>query len=798
MSPALGGAGRANFALRVALLSLASVVVGCSANPASGALKVEVLLEAGLISRCVKVTATDGVLSRETKAIPLAGKSSPLNVGVTADGMTQPVTVQALGYSDEACTTRAPGEESEKKDGNFTNPPSTVTLTLRPAANNDGGTDGGNDGGNDGGTDAGVDGGLDAGVDMDMDGFPLPDDCDDTDPLIHPGAAESCNDGIDNNCDNQTDCQANSCSTMGCSGGGTCMGNFCVALTESVCNDGMDNNNNGLVDCADPDCPVNQICSDNNACTTGDRCVVNPDGGAGLCQKVGDFACSTPPAAQCWAMTGTCVADGGATCLYTQMAGSCNDSLGCTDNDTCSNGTCAGTQKTCMSPPNSCFQMAGTCQEPAGTCAYTAVAAGTVTCNDNNNCTIGDSCAGDGGCAGTQVQCAAPNQCQNASTSCDTGGNCLYAPRTGQTCDAGTGAGTCDGTAACNANPVTLFPYTPSNFTEGQLPADGGTTGFTVSCATTLSTSGTPSITSGACVTMPAFTLITQGGESTVLIRVPSFAVNATHTLTITGTRPVIFAVTGNVQIDGTIRANNMGNPAPTACGNGGNGAGASPRGGGGGGGFGTFGGAGGIREAGGAGADGGVNGTPTLIPLRSGCNGGNGSGSAGSAGAGGGAIQIAASGSLTVSSTGIVTAPGQGGAGATGTDTSGGGGGSGGAILLEAFSVLLDNGSWVTANGGGGGGGEDGAAGGNGSPGSINSTTAATGGSAQNNGGPGGAGATRTAGAQPGSPTGQNDGAGGGGAGVGRIRINGTTCSLGGTSNRSPAATSNGNPGCP
>ena len=43
-----------------------------------------------------------------------------------------------------------------------------------------------------------------SGVDADGDGYPVPEDCDDTDPLIYPGAPERCN-GLDDNCDGNID-----------------------------------------------------------------------------------------------------------------------------------------------------------------------------------------------------------------------------------------------------------------------------------------------------------------------------------------------------------------------------------------------------------------------------------------------------------------------------------------------------------------------------------------------------------------------------------------------------------------
>lgn len=774
-------------------VSVAVVVVflaSCSGTPVGGGgLQVLVELRSGLRSQCVKVFATDGAGTRASGGIKLAGKSSPLHVGVVPDGLGATVTLHAQGYLDEGCTQETPGELSDAVDGTFASPPAVVTLVLQPVAQLT------EDGGVDGGSDAGVDAGQpdagppDAGVDADHDGYTVEQgDCDDTDPNRNPGELEVCNDGISNDCDSQVDCEELTCDQFPCLGGGKCMGGVCVQAVESMCNDGLDNDGDGLADCLDPNC-TGATCSDSNACTTGDTCAA--DGG---CVKTGDVACMTPPS-QCFSTAGTCLPDAGASCDYAPRTGGCDDGLACTTNDSCAAGACTGTPLPCGPAPT--CRAPGNCNEPSGTCTFAPLPVGTGSCNDGDNCTTGDACDGDGGCRGTPVTCT-PTQCQT-NNGCSAGGMCQFNPRTGQSCDAGTGApATCDSNANCVATPAGLFPYTPSNFTEAQLPMPDGGALLNVNCDVVIDTSpGTPSIT-GACFPLPPFAVITpSGGQQTVVFGLNSLNVNALRTITVRGNKPVIFAVVGNVQLDGTLRAENAGGTAG-ACSMPGN---PGTQGGGGGGGFGSAGGNGGNSSSATTGGSGGsANGGANLVPLRGGCNGRAGN-SGGAAGTGGGAVQISATGAVNIA--GVLTAPGRAGSGAAQGGNGGGGAGSGGGLLVEGASISVGGLARVTANGGGGGegsrtssAGNDGAdgetLGGSGGLGGFGGTT---------NGGNGGQGAGRTNGnAGNGSTAGDgNSGGGGGGGGVGRVRFNAvSSCSVTFGAVVSPQASSGGAAMCP
>ncbi len=170
--------------------------------------------------------------------------------------------------------------------------------------------------------------------------------------------------------------------------------------------------------------------------------------------------------------------------------------------------------------------------------------------------------------------------------------------------------------------------------------------------------------------------------------------------------------------------------------------------------------------------------GTTSLVPLTAGSVGGRGGDSqGGDGGGGGGALQITATGTITISATGIIDAGGAGGESGAGSNGAGGGGGSGGAIFLEAATVNVLG--IAVANGGAGGGhdpdegdGEDG----------RRSTSAAQGTGGSWGGGNGGTGTS----APTGGRTSDDHGGGGGGA-AGRIRVLGVMRDLSGVV--SPAA---------
>jgi hypothetical protein len=359
------------------------------------------------------------------------------------------------------------------------------------------------------------------------------------------------------------------------------------------------------------------------------------------------------------------------------------------------------------------------------------------------------------------------------------------------------------------------FGYTTSNFVPALPPVSAG---VVLDCDATFD-SASLTFDSWCGQPEPTTRIVTQvDGPDVVVVALDSFELVASNDLTLTGNRPVIFAVYGDATIAGDVRADASsltssvagGLAAFCADGTGENGTEQNENGGGGGGGgFGANAGDGGDGQTSGNGGNGGgAFGAPTLIPLLGGCSGGQGgdgdSASQGIAGGAGGAVQFSVAGTLTIS--GRVSTSG-GGARDGRSQDGGGGGGSGGGILLEANAISLSDAAAITSNGGGGGeGGSEATCNcDSGSEGSISTANPAAGGSGGStsggDGGDGGAGAISAEDGTDGQNNGGTNKGGGGGAGgaVGRIRLNAAvSCTIDGSAVVSPPATSNLATGCP
>lgn len=370
---------------------------------------------------------------------------------------------------------------------------------------------------------------------------------------------------------------------------------------------------------------------------------------------------------------------------------------------------------------------------------------------------------------------------------------------------AGAGGGVAPGVDA--GPPPPLWSYTPSNFDAVDVMT-GLPGGIRVRLDCGESTFDSTKLAfDHFCGIEPGVKVVSQhdGGEAVALV-MDSLTIAQGASLTLSGNRPVIFAVYGDADIAGLVDASGAtgtdGPGAGRACADAaGSSGGESPggnagSGGGSGGGFGSAGGPGGSNGANSTRVDGGQTaGNAALVPLRGGCPGGKGGGRlpgsvVGFGGGGGGAVQISARGKLKID--GTIAAPGGGGGVGEQVKDGGGGGGSGGGILLEGSPVVVGPDAFVTANGGGGGGGQpqSGAVGAQpGASGATLGSSPAAGGMGAGSGGDGGSGAALSA-----DPTGGADpsatslfpdygGGGGGGGGVGRIRVNGATeCVPGGS----------------
>lgn len=462
----------------------------------------------------------------------------------------------------------------------------------------------------------------------------------------------------------------------------------------------------------------------------------------------------------------------------------CADGKTCKAATDCENGVCGGTgTKTCSAP---------TCGDGVQNGNETDVdCGGGAPCSP---CPTGDACKMNGDCANgpctanvcactpaTMATVCTSDRCGSISDGCTGAIDCGTANCTGgQTC-------TTDGVCACGTPPTvnvdasqysSKFPTSP----VWNCNAAGTTT--------IDSAAGTITSTSCALGTLDFTNDVVQldaSGPNVMVVRLRGLTVSGGHVLKLVGDKPIVFLVSGNVLVDsgGTIDASATGATAgpggsiAAQCGgqtgnlgaNGGSGAG-----------FGTAGGCGGNKTTGCGAVAGSVSTDADLQPLRGGCSGGD--GTTGKAGAGGGAVEISASGTITIgtgSNAGIITAGGGGGQPAiTTNNTGGGGGGSGGGILLVSpATASFGSAGAARVHGGGGGEGKDqndGHVGADGHPGDNTPAAGGNGGSAGGDGGDGGlcAGNNCSVVSTSGLPgvSRNTGGNGGGGGGGGRVQV--------------------------
>jgi hypothetical protein len=743
---------------RLAVIVLLSQAMACGSTLGRG---VFVRVERGsATSTCIRYSVGNdsGAYTSGTRPFDASGGVA---IGIRQRDDEPAAVVSVVGGQGDDCT---PTQPAEGATGRFPFPAMEVSnhvLVLERVADSDPGI-------------------LDAGiVDADNDGSPAGVDCDDSNSQRFPENTEQCVGNVDEDCNGLVDCAESICATVACGVGidggsacldgtcvelncansedddldsltncgdpdcatrvcaavGTCQGSICIQPTETVCDDGMDNDGDRLADCLDPDCNT-LVCSDGLRCTEAERCL----------------------------------GDGG----------------------------CTGGAVTCQQTTNTCHMATGVCVESDGGCLYADSPNGS-SCDDANQCTMGDFCQGGRCQSGPVVNCT-PGICRSVGSACLADGGCALAnDPAGTACD----GGVCNGAGGCGR-----FPFVPSNFREGDVPLDAGPL-LTITCPTTMAVAldAGITITSTCGVPVPSARVVAQtGSQEALLVTTPSLFIGDAGSLTITGSAfPIIFAVLESIEIAGALdvsgragesgpggnRQSCIGEPGQTIN--------TSPRGGGAGGSFGSTGsnGGSGHQNVSLGGVAGPESGSQTLGPLRGGCAGGNGGGTTGGGpgGKAGGAIQLTTAGTLLIR--GRVTSAGKGG-GAANADSEvaegpgGGGGGSGGAILLEGFVVTIQG--HVTANGGGGGGAEAGSGVSNpGVDGLPFSQDAAAGGIAPSGGGgSGGRGGARNAASQAGVNGGAtNGGGGGGGGGFGRIRVNSTQACTGAPATMSPQASS-------
>jgi hypothetical protein len=259
-----------------------------------------------------------------------------------------------------------------------------------------------------------------------------------------PGPAAQCNciqGGRCNGC-----CESNACATLGgmqnpgkcgasgaacksCSDGNDCTDDLCGATTGA---------------CTNPNRPFKTACDSNSGRCVGASCckgcIRNTSCPAGTtpgdCGKDGNDCATCAASNQC--QNPSC--SGGACGTTNKGDGTiCDDGQFCSNPDTCTSGNCGGPARDCSAVADPCNN-AG-CNETTNQCVKVPKT-GSPTCDDTLYCTDPDTCSAGGVCGGPARVCPG-NECNNGSCN-ENADSCVLVPKTGA-CS----GGTCHGGSCC-------------------------------------------------------------------------------------------------------------------------------------------------------------------------------------------------------------------------------------------------------------------------------------------------------------------------------------------------------------
>ena len=269
------------------------------------------------------------------------------------------------------------------------------------------------------------------------------DSCDPKNGCVYANNAIACSDG--NACTSGDLCVAGKCvggKAKDCDDANVCTQDSCIIAT-GQCN----NIDTSAVDCNDKNACTDDLCHlvlgcghNNNsaACADGNPCTNLDICSGGKCTAPGVVVCDDKNGCT----DDSCDPKSG--CVFNNNAKICSDGVGCTINDTCAGGKCAGALN--CDDKNGCTT--DTCDFNTGNCVYSPLN-GDV-CDDSNACTIKDICA-TGVCVGgalkvcddglicTDNACDKVKGCYyfNNTAGCDVGGCTLGDTCAGGTCVAG-------------------------------------------------------------------------------------------------------------------------------------------------------------------------------------------------------------------------------------------------------------------------------------------------------------------------------------------------------------------------